>query len=245
MDGIIFNIIFIIYVFLAGPLIFNLSDKVLNWGAVSPVLGLLLLLILILESIAAFYKFPAIYKRIQKITDGPLSVPKFSWFLLLSHSLVSYYLIAVAFESLGFEPMTDHPLGKFFFAFFLLKEFPIYYVLLYPDKFKNKFVSRPKEFFADLLYTVFACIAYTVAWEVFDFGEILDLSSSFAGKNILGVLALSFFMLILFLFAFAVFFSIRIPYVIEEYNFALNLHRKAYLFFSLAIGFLMMLYPLL
>lgn len=245
MDGIVFNIIFIVYVFLAGPMILKLSDRVLNWGDLSPVLGIILLSVLILEAIAAFYKFPAIYKRIKKTSNGSLSIPKLSWLLLLSHSLISYYLIIVAFESLGFEPMTNHILGKFFFTFLFLKELPICYVLLYPDKFKSKHVSRTKEFFADAFYTIFACISYTVAWEVFDFGRVLDLSTSFVGKNIFGILALAFFTLILFLFAFAVFSSIRIPYFIEEYYLAFNLHRKIYLFFSLAIGFLMMLYPLL
>ncbi|MEK9166725.1 MAG: hypothetical protein AAB836_00300 [Patescibacteria group bacterium] len=235
----LFNLIFVFYAWLLQPYVSSLTDVVINNSGTNPILGILILAILFLEIWAFRAKLSLVLKRVAHSND---KVHKLIYLLLFSHVFVGFFLLAVCVESLGLS-IKDKSIGKVFYFILICREIPFFYFLHYSKRLKVSKDLMSQENLADIALLIYACIAYTIAW------ESLGLKGVFSHINYpeytsVELLIVSIFALLFTIFVLSIFLSFRIPYVIEELATVRSIQEKIYFYSSLFLAFVAMVFPL-
>ncbi len=205
--GIVFNGFFLLYIVLIQPLILPALYGAINFEETYIVIGVLMLIAIVVETIGIYWKSKVIGSRKSPEAE-------FGWLFMLVwmfHAVVSIIVYMWALETFGVEITGDgQPHWSIYGCIFIvIKELAILFILILSDTSKKKSMSTAKELVADFFLLFFACIAYTSTWEAVTNQPGMKLSEYGAGEAALyaGVAGLIFLIF---------FIPIRMVHVIED-----------------------------
>ncbi len=240
MRILLFNFIFIFYVWLFQPYVLTLTNLVINNSGTNPTLGVLILAILFLEIWAFRTKLTVVLKR---VLDSSNKIHRLIYLFLFAHVFVGFFLLAVCLESFGLS-INDKSVGKIFYFILICREIPFFYFLHHSKRLRISKNLVLKENLADIALLIYACIAYTVVWESLGLTGVFS-HINFPAYTGLEILILSVFALIFAIFVLLIFLSFRLPYLIEELASVGSIQEKIYFYSSLFLAFVAMVFPLL
>lgn len=211
-EGLIFNLICILYFLLLAPIIQKTAISSLKTeGSYMPWLGGLLILISLLE----IYAFPKKMRYVHaaiKIQNGNIGNGFILW---MFHSIISIILIFSTVQAFGFDLIgedKDVPWWMIFlFIAVVIKE--LYFLGMIfifntnteiPEKYQR---PNKTEWIVDLILIIYACITYTVSWQVLSNGMDMEKDNNVmyvVNCFVAGLIFLIFYM------------PLRIPYYLEE-----------------------------
>lgn len=209
--GIIFNLLFALYVIFAGPVIVQMTTQVMEYQQKEFFLGALIFFLILADLIAVYYKAPSIGWRAKKEGKDIWSVMFLMW---IGRLCVNSLLGMMALMAVGlFNPEADtdiNPIGIIFIFGLVIKELVVlFYMTNYiPWEGSKKYVARSKrELLADLLEFVYVCFGYTIVWQ--SLSENAPLTEYSSGEMIAQFLAafMLFFILVM---------PLRMIYVMED-----------------------------
>ncbi|MGB9834223.1 MAG: hypothetical protein ACPLPW_04555 [bacterium] len=219
--SILFNIIFIVYFLFLENRLFLRIDRLFNEETPDILLGSLVLLTLILDTVGTVLKAPIMRNRLRKIKGGG----KFSNFLLVCwvfHFVLSFFLLILLSPSFGI------PYEGWLFIILsiinMFKELFLLFLLAVPQKFSSLEGVAFWEVLGDLSLFLSGTMAISFSWNYIASKIVLD-------KEVVAVFVLEILLLILaFLFFFL---GARLVYLWEEKERARTLKERALFLFTL------------
>ncbi len=228
-QGILFNLLFIAYLWLFQPQVTQKMTLVAKHGGQDPILGWVLIIASVFETAGFFLKAPRLKQRIAENPDNDKNWILIGWAVWIPHIALSIFIFIIILQSFGIPIQAGLAYPDYVvFIFFgiLVKEFFLLYGIYWLD---NQFGSRKnnrkalpsdltivmRSWLGDILIFPFSVLAFTAFWELFVSG--IPFTWEYIFDGIVETLSAA----MLFLFAYATSHSI---YIIEEW--ALTRTRK-------------------
>ncbi len=211
VEGLFFNLICGLYFIFVAPLLKDISTQnIYEENSYLPYLAILLLLISILE----IYAFPLKLKFVHQSIKEHEHEAGSGFVLWMFHSVISIIITFSIFEAFGYELTSKdgNELPWFvslsIFIVVIKELYLLFCIMDINDEETLQKYKRPhiKEWIADIILLIYACIAYTVTWETITSNMKLD------GQDILLIMNYSICILLFLMF----YLPLRIPYQIEE-----------------------------
>ena len=185
-----FNLIFVGYALLVQPVLLAATSTVLLDDGTNVVIGLLLSLAIVLETIGLFWKIPHVQARLGVNADTQtMGEIMMVWVL---HTVLTVVLGIAAMQAFGISIDDGGWIPPAVMMGLVIKEIAVLGVLTMKPA---KMYDRAKEIHADIALAIFACIAYTGFWEVLahSFGSVFETYSGFEAYLQLSVSIFIFF----------------------------------------------------
>jgi hypothetical protein len=209
-SGIVFNTAFFLYALLLQPFVFQSMHAQLKQQGTTPLLGIIILLIIILELPALFIKSKVIRARLKHKSEEGSGLLMFGW---MAHAVLSLLLFMFAVQSFGFSiTAQDLPLWITIGMFLVvIKELAYLLGMILATEPLKESPKASKEFLADIILIAFACVSFTTLWELSAQQPGFHLSSYSLGEAIAqGIAAFMIFLI--------AFYGSRLPFFIEEFQ---------------------------
>jgi len=164
--GVAFNLVFILYVALFQPLLLSGASAVMHEQQINFLLGILLAGLLVVETIALKWKFRAVNDRQGKVSfekNGAGGI----FIIWIGHMLVVTILGMAMLQALGFDVASgaQSTLAGLIVFGLVIRELVLFLFYGASQSGESNKISSHKEFAADVMLTIFACVAYTATWE--------------------------------------------------------------------------------
>lgn len=229
--GTVFNLAFAFYALVGQVIILGAVKSVFFDEQSNIILGLMIFGVLIAEVVGLAWKLPQVYARSGK------TIARSNWLLLIwiGHLALGTVLAILGFQALGLDHDINQTAFMIIVSLGIVREFIILGLLgLAPAK---KIVAK-KEFIADILLFIFACVSYTAFWEAM----VDDLSGlgreGFSAEVILAITMMTFIFVLFFL-------PTRMSYLIEDVLFLKTKKDKLWWTVSFLLAVLLALAPLI
>lgn len=221
-QGILFNLLFIAYLWLFQPQVTQKMTLVAKHGGQDAMLGWVLILASVLETVGFFLKAPRLKQRIAENPDNDKNWILIGWAVWIPHIAITIFILFMILQSFGMpiDPEVKYP-DTIIFIFFaiILKELFLLYGIYWLDNQvgENRFMGKifPSDVTAarwswlgDLLLFPYSVLAFTAFWELFVSG--IPFTWKYIFDGVVEILSAS----LLFLFAYA---TSRSIYIIEEW----------------------------
>lgn len=232
------TLLFYLYAIFAAPWLAPILKSALAGGEPQLVAGTIVFAVLLFESLGIHWKILFLRRRALEAGREPEG-SMLGWFstAVIGHIMVTAFVVMLALDCCGFPGGAEMtPWVGGILIGFIAKDFLVLFTS------GGKSVSReppghPKEWIADVLMTLFACVAYTAWWEsLLDLNELGEAGVSLAMRFVLAP-----FLGLIYLL---VYLPLRLPFLLEEYYLNGVEGRKRRILTELAIGLALGLYPL-
>ncbi len=217
IEGLVFNGVCGLYFLALAPWVREISiSNIREEGTIYVWFGILVIAISLLEIYALPQKLRFVFKAMEAKESRP--GPGWAFGLWLFHTVISILLLFSVFAAFGYDISDEEAAGSMpgwmvlLIVATVIKELVFLFIMIDGGSEESKLperYSRPngREWIADAILTVYACLAYTVTWETFTSNLSLEPGNPVMFVVNLGVSSLLFLMFYL---------PLRIPYQLEE-----------------------------
>lgn len=224
-QGILFNLLFIVYLWLFQPQMTQKMTLVAKHGGQDAFLGWVLIFASVLETAGLFLKAPRLKQRIAENPHNNRNWILVGWAVWIPHIAITIFILFMIMQSFGMpiDPEVRYPdFVIFIFFVVIVKELFLVYGVYWLDNQvgDGKFLGRESppdqtvirwSWLGDLLIFPYSVLAFTAFWELFVSG--IPFTWKYIFDGVVEILSAS----LLFLFAYA---TSRSIYIIEEWALA-------------------------
>lgn len=209
--GIFFNALFLVFLLALQPLLLRRMDAVINHDRRDVLVGSLLLLVMVLETLGIWLKVPGVMKRLLE-RDPERNPAGFFFFAVWAlHTVLSALLLFPFLKSFGLDE--NETMGLVLLVLVVLKELVLLgYLMIGAGNRATRLLPMDlsrAELAGDFLLFMFAAVAFSATWGVISPG--VQVSQGNFVLTVVNAFGAGLIFLILFL-------PLRMVYVIEEWN---------------------------
>ena len=224
--GVLFNLFFLLYMLSLQPILLREVSWVIERGRLNPILGWLMVIVSVLETIGIFLKTPAVAKRLdlaKRVGEAEKAGTGFVFLVWIFHTVIAVCLLMLAFQafgvwSTGSEDEISLTAALIMFGL-ITKEIVIllYWMIKFapePEDQRKESTAEQwrkmtrREIAGDIALFIFAAVAFTSIWEYIAINTPIETGNIF---YMLLQYALAGFLCLLF------YLPIRSLYIFEEF----------------------------